>query len=55
MVLIAFKSNGAQTAVDERLEHLIHVGTDGEDQVSTVFDLIVGGRLVPAPKVGCGW
>jgi len=30
------------TAVDEGLKHLIHVGADGEDQVSTVFDLIVG-------------
>jgi hypothetical protein len=27
---------------NERLKHLIHVGADSEDQVSTVFDLIVG-------------
>src|SRR5215831_3753632 len=29
-------------AVDQRLKHLVHVPTDVEDQVSTVFDLIVG-------------
>src|SRR5215469_17912619 len=29
-------------AVDQGLKHLIHVPTDLEDQVSTVFDLIVG-------------
>ena len=29
-------------AVDERLKHLFHVPAHLEDQVSTVFDLIVG-------------
>src|SRR3979490_1232739 len=33
---------GSAAAVDERLKHLFHVPAHLEDQVSTVFDLIVG-------------
>src|SRR5437660_6776439 len=40
---MVLRSSGARaTAVNEGLKHLVHVPADLEDQVSTVFDLIVG-------------
>ena len=39
---MVFRSSGARLAVDEGLKHLVHVPAHREDQVSTVFDLIVG-------------
>src|SRR3954454_11105054 len=40
--LDGFEVQWRATAVNEGLKHLVHVPADLEDQVSTVFDLIVG-------------
>src|ERR1700756_1671748 len=48
--LDGFQVERRAAAVDQRLKHLVHVRADLEDQVATVFDLIVGVLVTkPAP------